>query len=85
MHRIKLVPIDIDQFYLIDNSQMVALVSVTVRHEPYCRGVKAVIFGRTWLKGVTNFQVFTDSVALRILYLSLSVVMSLSQKVKTFL
>lgn len=79
--RVKLVPMDVDQFALIDNSQMVASVSGTVGYEAYCRGIKAMMFGRTWLNGLTNVQVFTDSMALRSFYEAPPVVMSLAQKV----
>lgn len=80
--RLKLVPIDVDQFSLIDNSKMVVTVSGTVGYEAYCRGVKAVLFGRTWLEGLSNVHVFDSNAALRDFYYDEIVFLEPREKVK---
>lgn len=58
--RVKLVDMNIDQFLLIDKSKMVATVTGTVAYEAYCRNIKSVLFGRTWLNDLTNVHKYSS-------------------------
>jgi hypothetical protein len=80
--RIRLVDMSIDQFVLIDNAQMVATVTGTVGYEAYCRGVRTVLFGRTWLEGLTNVHSYKDLSGLRAFYVGDALQLDLHDKVK---
>jgi hypothetical protein len=80
--RVRLVDMSIDQFGLVDNAQMVATVTGTVGYEAYCRGVKTVLFGRTWLEGLTNVHSYKDLCGLRAFYFGDALQLDLNDKVK---
>ena len=80
--RVKLVDMNIDQFLLVDNSKMVATVTGTVAYESFCRNIKSVLFGRTWLNGLTNVHKYSSVSKLQNFYNGNKVYLSVDQKEK---
>jgi hypothetical protein len=63
MPRVRLVPLDLDQFYLVDNSCAVATLTGSVGWEALVRGKPALTFGHIWYgecQGAYNIRNFHE-------------------------
>ena len=50
LHNVRIVPINTDNFYLIDKSQCVATVNGTTNWEAVLRGKPSLVFGYAWYR-----------------------------------